>query len=44
MLTANEITEIFCLSDEFSKEFDATTQKYKRFHSIFPFLSLIYSV
>jgi hypothetical protein len=28
MLTANEVTEIFYLSDEFSKEFAVTFKKY----------------
>ena len=28
MLTANEVTEIFYLSDEFSKEFDMTFKKH----------------
>jgi hypothetical protein len=28
MLTANEVTKIYYLNDEFSKEFDKTSQKY----------------
>jgi hypothetical protein len=28
MLTVNEVTEIFYLSDEFSKEFDSTFKKH----------------
>jgi hypothetical protein len=34
MLTANEVTEIFYLNDEFSKRFDITIKKHLFFDSI----------